>query len=177
MEIVSIFEDQLSAFRYQKEQPDEFSRLFKDWQDPEYLFRFFSEHSEDLQSGFYGNISLQTAIMQTRDDAKTMEKNLLQLIGNESKSLDLIFEPLRLEEPIEYARSKAKGEKSKSWLRVYAIKVEANVYVVTGGAIKLTRSMQQRKHTYEELLKIDRCKNFLRELGILDLGGLKELIL
>ncbi|MGE0771697.1 MAG: hypothetical protein AB7K37_08295 [Cyclobacteriaceae bacterium] len=177
MEIVSIFANQLTAFRYGADQPDEFARLFSQWQDPEYLHEFFPEHIKDLQSGFFGTISPSTAISQTRDEARRLERKLLQLASGTHDYLDSIFEPLRLEEPFELARTKAKGEKPKSWLRIYAIKLEANVYVVTGGAIKLTRSMQDRSHTAEELRKFDRCKDFLREHGISDIDGLSELVL
>ncbi|MBN8652683.1 MAG: hypothetical protein J0L67_14720 [Cytophagales bacterium] len=177
MDIVSIFADQLTAFRYDTDQPDEFSRLFSQWQDPQYLYTFFTENIEDLHSGFFGAISLQAAIRQTRDEARRLENTLLQLASNTQDNLDSIFEPLRLEEPIELTRSKAKGVKPKSWLRVYAIKLQSNVYVVTGGAIKLTRSMQGSEHTKTELRKFDRCRDFLREQGISDVEGLSELVL
>lgn len=176
MEIVSIFADQLTAFSYETDQPDEFSRIFSQWQDPQFLYEFFTENIEDLQSGFFGFISLQTAVNQTRNEARKLEKKLLQLASRTPDNLDSIFEPLRLEEPIELTRSKAKGDQLKTWLRVYAIKLESNVYVVTGGAIKLTRSMQDRDHTRLELRKFERCKDFLQEHGITDIDGLNELI-
>lgn len=177
MEIVSIFADQLTAFRYETDQPDEFSRLFSQWQDPEYLFGFFSEHIEDLQGGFFGAISLHSAIRQTRDEARRFETTLLQFASGKPENLNSIFEPLKLEEPILLTRTKAKGDKPKSWLRIYAIKVESNVYVIAGGAIKLTRTMQERSHTRRELEKLDRCKAFLKEQGIIDGGGISELVL
>ena len=177
MEIVSIFADQLTAFRYDTAQPDEFSRLFSQWQEPEYLYRFFTEHIEDLQIGFFGAISLPTAIRQTRDEARRLEAKLLQLASGTPDNLDSIFEPLKLEEPIELTRSKAKGDQPKTWLRVYAIKLQSNVYIVTGGAIKLTRSMQEREHTKLELRKFERCKAYLHEQGITNIDGLSELIL
>lgn len=177
MEIVRIFADQLTSFRYDTDRPDEFSWLFNQWQDSEFLYEFFTEHIADLQSGFFGSISLLAAIRQTRDEARRLEKKLLQLAQGKPDNLDSIFEPLRLEEPIELTRSKAKGDQPKTWLRVYAIKLESNVYVVTGGAIKLTRSMQDREHTRLELRKFERCRDFLREQGIIDIDGLSELIL
>lgn len=177
MKIVSIFADQLTSFRYGTDQPDEFSRLFSQWQDPEFLYEFFTDHIEDLQSGFFGAVSLQTAIRQTRDEARRLEAKLLKLASGKTENLDSIFEPLKLEEPIQLTRSKARGDKPKSWLRLYAIKLQSNVYVVTGGAIKLTRSMQDREHTRIELGKFGMCKAFLHEQGISDIDGLSELIL
>ncbi len=87
MEIVSIFADQLTSFRYGTDQPDEFSRLFSQWQDPEFLYEFFTEHAEDLQSGFFGAVSLQTAIRQTRDEARRLEAKLLQLASGTPDNL------------------------------------------------------------------------------------------
>lgn len=175
MEIVRTFADQLTSFRYGTDQPDEFSRLFSQWQDPEFLYAFFNEHIEDLQSGFFGSISLPTAVRQTRDEARRLERSLLHLAAGTPDNLDTLFTPLKPEEPLELPRSKAKGDKQKSWLRVYAIKLQSGVYVVTGGAIKLTRTMQDREHTRLELKKLERCRDFLREHGIIDIEGLSEL--
>ena len=36
--------------------------------------------------------------------------------------------------------------------------LEKNVFVITGGAIKLTRTMQERSHTHAELDKINQCR-------------------
>jgi len=44
----------------------------------------------------------------------------------------------------------------------------------TGGAIKLTLKMQDREHTNIELSKIEKCKRFLLETGIVDVDGLIE---
>lgn len=175
MEIVRIFADQLTSFRYDPDKPDEFSRLFAEWQDPQFLFEFFNENIDDLQSGFFGPVSLQTAIRRTRDEARRLEKELLQFAAGSYDNLDSIFAPLQPNEPIEISRSKATGDHQRSWLRIYALKLQANVYVITGGAIKLTRAMQDRDHTRHELSKLNRCRDYLRELGITDIEGLSEL--
>jgi hypothetical protein len=176
MEIVRIFADRLTSFHYGTDQPDEFSRLFQQWQDPEFLVQFFNEHIEDLQSGFFGAVSPQTAIKRTRDEARRLEKKLQQLATGSPVNLDSLFAPLQQTEPIEFTRSKAKGDNQRSWLRLYAIKLESNVYVVTGGTIKLTAAMQDREHTRHELSQLTRCRDYLREQGITDIEGLTELI-
>ena len=71
----------------------------------------------------------------------------------------------------ELAREKARNwnrTDHASWLRVYAIRLEKNVFVVTGGAIKLTHTMQERAHTQEELKKINQCRQFLMDNGVFD---------
>ena len=45
------------------------------------------------------------------------------------------------------------------------------VYIITGGAIKLTATMQEREHTRMELVKMDRVRRFLLEENIIDDDG------
>lgn len=56
MEIVPIFGNYLFAVKYAGETKDEFSRLFENWQDPEYLEVFFVAHKGDLEVGFMVSI-------------------------------------------------------------------------------------------------------------------------
>ena len=55
-----------------------------------------------------------------------------------------------------------------SWLRIYAIKLEPGIYVITGGAIKLTRTMQEREHTLVELARMEKVRRFLLDNDIAD---------
>lgn len=63
-----------------------------------------------------------------------------------------------------------------SWLRIYAIRLEKGIYIVTGGAIKLTRTMQEREHTLLELQKMEQVRKFLLENGIIDEDSFIEFI-
>lgn len=176
MELVSIFDSHLTAFRYEPGQPDEFSRIFTLWQDPQYLYSFFQENLTDLQSGVFGDFSILDAVWLTCEEAKRLERKLLVLANSLPVDLDSAFRLLRRDESFELGRTKAKGDSRVSWLRVYAIKIEPNVYSVTGGAIKLTRAMQDRAHTKHELSKFDRCIAYLREQGINNIDGISELL-
>ena len=55
-----------------------------------------------------------------------------------------------------------------SWLRIYALKLACGVYIITGGAIKLTATMQERTHTLDELRKMEQVRNFLLSENIID---------
>ena len=55
-----------------------------------------------------------------------------------------------------------------SWLRIYAIKLNPGIYVITGGAIKLTRTMQEREHTLRELVKMEKVRSHLLANNIVD---------
>lgn len=56
----------------------------------------------------------------------------------------------------------------RSWLRIYALKLQDGCYIITGGAIKLTRTMQEREHTLMELLKQEQVRQFLLQNHIID---------
>jgi hypothetical protein len=62
-------------------------------------------------------------------------------------------------------------------LRIYAIKIESNCFLITGGAIKLTHTMQEHPDTLLELKKLNKVKNFLINEGILDKDSIEEYVL
>lgn len=75
------------------------------------------------------------------------------------------------------AREKAKIQRRQrhaSWLRIYAIRFEPGIYIVTGGAIKLTATMQEREHTIQELANMEKVRNFLLSESIYDAEGLAD---
>lgn len=121
---------------------------------------------------------MSEAISDTLDDAAALEELILDFPYTEN--LDELFKPLDITDTraTELSREKARNwdrERHASWLRVYAIRLEPNIYVVTGGAIKLTRTMQEREHTQIELDKLNRCKAFLKANGVFDKDSFVEL--
>lgn len=68
-------------------------------------------------------------------------------------------------------REKARLKKNihhVSWLRIYALKLSSGIYIITGGAIKLTATMQEREHTLNELAKMEKVRQFLLDEHIID---------
>lgn len=51
------------------------------------------------------------------------------------------------------------------------LRIANGVYIITGGAIKLTATMQEREHTKKELVKIERVRRYLLEESIIDDDG------
>jgi len=178
MEIVPIFANNLWAFRFSEEDENEFQKLFDYWNDVEFLENFFEENKADLQCGFWGTISVEQAVKNTWKEAELFEQEMLELAGNSKKGeapdLDKLFRPLDNASSgiVELSMSKAYGYCLPSWLRIYAIKVDLNTYIITGGAIKLTKTMNERNHLNDELRKLDRCKRWLKGKGICDQEGL-----
>lgn len=52
------------------------------------------------------------------------------------------------------------------WL--HALKLQDGNYIITGGAIKLTKTMQEREHTLRELYRQEQVRNFLLSHDIID---------
>lgn len=179
MEFVRIIDgyDHLWAVKARGKDADELTILFRNWTNGEYLLDFFLEHFADLESFFHIE-RLDEAVNDTFEDAEALQKLVLDFPYTEH--LDELFRPLDLTDTRtrELSREKARNwdrNRHASWLRIYAIRLEPNIYVVTGGAIKLTRTMQEREHTALELQKLNRCKDYLKANGVFDQDSFVEL--
>ncbi len=177
MKIIRIFDNCLFSIKYDEESKDEFERLLDLWNDIEYLEDFFENNITDLHNGFWGEITIEEAILTTQNDAAYIERRMLELskqsLTNQTKGLESLFVPLDdcQTNVLELNKSKTR----KSWIRIYALRVGNNSYIITGGAIKLTAKMEEREHTQKELYKLDRVRNYyLREKGISDIDGIIE---
>lgn len=170
MEISSIFAIQKSKLYSVAYDGDvmEFKRLFDQWiSDIAYLEDFFEANNADLNSQFYGSISIEEAVERTRKRAIELRKKFLQLIQEPStENLQSIFRPLNNSD---YQFKSLSKEKSKAdWLRIYAIRISENTYVISGGGIKLTQTMNERPHLQLELQKLEITRCFLLENGLTD---------
>lgn len=171
MEIDSIFEKKLFAFRYKNEKQNELRRLLNLWNDVSYLYEFIKENIADKPK----NISIEKLITQISDDANEIDDVLYELTTSKVKNLDSFFKPLDNNEyRLDVRLSKQKGR--NNYLRIYAIKLASNCYLITGGAIKFTLKMQGRAHTEKELTKIEQCKNYLKDNGVIDYESFFELL-
>ena len=115
---------------------DELSSLFRQWSNFNYLLDFFFANLDDLKSFFKIEI-VSDAIRDTMEDAQELERLILDFPYTEK--LDGLFHPLSLADSRahELTREKARNwdrTQHPSWLRIYAIRIEPNVYIVTGGA-------------------------------------------
>lgn len=179
MKFVRIIEgsDHLWAVKAEDKDADELTLLFRNWTNGDYLLDFFMENFEDLSSYFHIE-RIDQAINDTFDDAEALQELILDIPYTEH--LDELFKPLGAGDlrTQELTREKARNwdrDRHASWLRIYAIRLEKNVYVITGGAIKLTRTMQEREHTAAELRKLNHCKEFLKANGVFDQDSFVEL--
>jgi hypothetical protein len=63
-----------------------------------------------------------------------------------------------------------------NWVRLYAIQIETQYYVITGGAIKQSQKMADHPETTRQLKTLEKVKDFLLEQGINDMDGFLELM-
>ena len=170
MKIVHTFVPGLYAFKYSDKAFDELERLLDEWNDIEMLRKFFEENSKDLK---YFQLDVDDAIFETKKEASGLRKKLITLSTEENPELDSIFVNLNANEwrIIELAKQKSK----KRWLRLYALRIDTNTYVITGGAIKLTHEMKIRLHTAKELDKLELCRNYLKDQNVFDIDSFNEL--
>lgn len=169
MEIIDTFaivEDSLYSVQYDTEELNEFSKCFELWNDPIYLREFFEKNQEDLDNEFWNGITIEEAIIKTREDAKLFEEELIHIAKTGKTErleiLSTLFEPLSKGVIEDFEKDKAKGVHRPSWLRIYAIRIDFNLFVVCGGAIKLTPTMNNRDHLKLELEKLEFTRNYLK---------------
>jgi len=170
MKIVSIFADQLFAFHYDNEKMNELQRLLTLWNDISYLHEFVTHNKSDVPQK--GNI--HKLIFQLIDNANDIDETLNETSKNPERKLEEFFKPLNNQEYQFVELSKQKGR--KSFLRLYAIKIDTNCFIITGGAIKFHHLNKDRPHTQEEMQKLDKCREYLKDNNVFDADSFYEFL-
>ena len=164
----------LHAILYDGQNVDIYEQLMDNWFNPEWVRNYLTKNSDYLASGFYKGLINETAC-QIMDEAEEMEEILLGICDgsnkNGLKNLGMFFKPLT---DSDYKVSDIRKEKTsvksrqfpKPFLRIYALRISQDLFIVTGGAIKLTQTMQQHADTKRELERISQAKDFLTSKGI-----------
>lgn len=162
--------EKLWAVRYDDCLDNVLDSIFGQWNDVVWLRNFFKANLEDLTS-YFKITDVNQAIYDTIDDSERLQCLIMDI--SPEADLDKLFRPLDNSRTSEMILGKEKArlrdtQKHASWLRIYAIKLEPGIYVITGGAIKLTRTMQEREHTLVELARMEKVRRFMMENNIMD---------
>ncbi|PSL47883.1 hypothetical protein CLV51_102743 [Chitinophaga niastensis] len=157
--------DGLYSIQFKGESQCEYDKLLEKWRNRLELFSFFKENISDLQNGFWGNITIEEAMSITAVDVDTFEEILRIHSQGGRYELQYIFQPLYNHEYRLTSLQKSKGKIKRSWLRLYALRLDGNCFVITGGAIKLTNDMRAA-HLQAELKKMDHIRAFLHAKDI-----------
>lgn len=171
MKIIDIFANRkLYAVKYDGEDFHELDRLLDLWNDPSHLQTFVKTNSKDLPKD---RTSYQV-INDILNNVSELEDILDEIANDGNRQFKEFFSPLYNQEYKVVELSMQKGR--KNYLRLYALKIDDNCFLITGGAIKFTHLMEERPHTLEELNKINRCRDFLKSNGVFDDGSFYEFI-
>ncbi|MGL6180328.1 MAG: hypothetical protein ACRC13_14185 [Tannerellaceae bacterium] len=115
--------------------------------------------------------SIEEAISKTIEHAHALEEFLVK---TKADNIECYFNPL--DNLTTRLRPLGKSKLKDNWLRLYAIKIDDNRFLITGGAIKLTRTMQENEYTNNELYKLSKVCNFLKQEGVFDSDSFDELL-
>lgn len=168
--------ESLWAVRYDNCLDNVLDTILDQWNDVIWLRSFFKQNIDDLTS-YFKITDVNQAIYDTIEDSERLQCLILDI--SPDADLDKIFRPLENNRTSEMFLGKEKARlrnthKHASWLRIYAIKLDPGIYVITGGAIKLTRTMQEREHTLVELARMEKVRRFLIDNGICDMDSFKD---
>ena len=160
----------LWAVRYDGDTDNALYTLFDKWSDVMWLRQFFRDNWADL-TAYFKVTDINQAIEDTIDDSDQLQCLMLDLLPD--SNLESLFHPLENFRTSEMVLGKEKARlkrtvRHSSWLRIYAIKLSQGVYVITGGAIKLTLTMEELDHTKAELTKLEKVRRFLLNEDIID---------
>ena len=164
MKIIAIFAEKLYACQYDKQGFNEFARLMNLWGDTTYLSRYAYENNISDVRGF---------VREIRANAKYID-DLMEEIYVSNAPLSFFFKPLNNLETGIKILSLQKGRRYR--LRIYAIKIDENLFLITGGAIKLAFRMQDHSDTQKEKDKLDWMKAYLKHNNVFDNDSFHELI-
>jgi len=166
MKIVSIFENKLFAIHYQDEPSNAFDLAMNNWTNIAYLYDFALRNKVLKIDQFIEKILNDAAQFQDVFN-EIVEKNI-KLVG--------FFEPLNLSSS-KMGLGYQKGKIKQNQLRYYAIRIDIETYLITGGAIKMSQKMQSHTDTAIELLKLANARNYLLQEGVIDDLSFYELII
>jgi hypothetical protein len=166
MKIVDIFAPTLFAFHYGGEADNEYDRLMDNWTDVSYLRNYAKNNSIDNVNQF---------VKDRLKDAEQIQ-DLLEEITTNKEPLEYYFRTLFDSESGIKTLSLQKGKIVRNGIRLYAVKIDENCFVITGGAIKMSQTMQDHPDSNKELTKIKAAKVYLQANTIVDKDSFYELI-
>ena len=181
MKVICIFDKNLWSIQYDGHERDVFSEMFTNWTDMEYLFDYFTRNKEYLSDPFWSGWDIPSLIRRTYNEALSLDRYFHGLYKNikhcDKPDLESHFVWLDKQYEYQLGRYKSYGQIcTPIMLRIYAIRVEENVFVVTGGGIKLVRQMKNMPELDLELTHIKDVRSYLRKNDIETSGDIYEFI-
>lgn len=167
MKIDTIFVGHLYAFHHEMEADNEFDRVMNLWTNVRYLKLFAQEN----------NVADISAFVEDRLEDADEIQDVIEEIRNNNDILKYFFKSLYNNEAGGRTLSLRKGKKPYNYLRLYAIRIDDNCFVITGGAIKMSLEMKDHPLTDRELQKLNWAKSYLEDNGVFDDDSFSEFLI
>jgi len=172
-DIEEVIDTSLYAVQWKGAKLHSLDEMATQLKDAEWLYEYFEKNEKKLV--YFGRPSIDQAVLDTRRAANTMLEQLSHYSKNgekgKSPDLDSLFKPLHKPEfyhvPGYHTDFKAKGNVRAPWIRVYAVRCDINLYVITGFGIKLVRKMDEDPFLEREKHKLQIATEYLKGEGFL----------
>lgn len=157
---------------------NEFANIRAKWRDPFFLRSFYDDNVEFFQTQYWRGISKERFVIDVTASRAQIFEDFNQSCINHN--IYNHFEPLT-EYDADIRSNNEQGSKThqlvklkskygfiinKIAFRLYAIEVDLNCFIITGGAIKIVKEMKQAPNTNLELQKLDYLFSMLKTEGI-----------
>lgn len=171
----------LYAIKYDGEEENEFDRLLSSWLNYESVIAYLETNKDYLENDFFKQFTfydLSEKIVEQAEELGDLFVRAKKMFFAGELKLQEIFWPLYDTQILYPVHQKTKAS-IKDWrfrralLRFYAIRISDNAYVISGGAIKLVRKMEEHPDTKNELRKLELVKAFLRSIELFNEDDLK----
>lgn len=163
MKIVSIFgSENLYAVHYEGDSSHVFDMLIDNWTDPMFVDSFLTKNKKDLPK----DKSIKALRDQIGRDIELIENKFNEISDNKIQSVDQFFKPLDKNDYRIVNMQLQKGR--KNYFRIYAIRIDDDCYVITGGTLKFLHLMKDAKYTQDEKTRLDTCKFYLQRQSVVD---------
>lgn len=183
MNLKSIFVDESSgeglyAVQYDNEEFDEFERLMDMWSNTKYVQQYFISNEQYLKTAYYNGIEIGEAtfkVLSEQDELERLVYKYAESGFDGHESLQMLFLPLIKESTVpinQSTKGKVESRNFPRFLRLYAIRIDKNTFIISGGAIKITKFMDEHFDTKAELEKIKLLRSFLLQNDIQTLDDL-----
>lgn len=165
------------------ENENSWSQFIDKLSDPEFRREFMKARKvKFLTNGYWGNYSISDASQRAMDEYLDVKDELEDAYLNNGieyflELVNEVFQPLNnYGGPTELIPHKGKPAQPKEpWVRLYAVKVSENLFLFTGGTIKLGQYMDDDEATIQEKAKLNRLRDCLKAEGMYDQEAYTEL--
>ena len=179
MKAIDICGPFLYSIQYDGEEENEFDRLLKKWRDLEYVTQFIEDNKDYLTNPtLFAVWAPDARAVSVVGDFNMWDERLHHMeLHGESGIFELFipgaWEGAKYKYEIVNPPMKSYGTERPSLLRFYAIKLDSNVYLITGGGIKLGDKIQNSPDLKDHVIQnIEKVKHWMKQNGILDSNDL-----